>query len=307
MMDLPLFPLHTVLCPGIALPLHIFEPRYRAMVRHCLQTDEPFGVVWIREGREVGSGELSVAAVGTVAQIREADRRVDGRYDLIAVGTGRFRIEEVFTDRAPYLVARAEPMADLITDERRALRLARTVTRRFVRYVDEVRDLAETDDGRAVAPAGPRPEGGPAPARPSVDEGSPALGWDRREEADPAREGIPADADQGTLDDVPVSTDGARGIPPSVDQPAGDAAPWSGDEHGRDGPLAIPGDPTLLSHLIAGIVELDLPRRQALLERETTEERLADLAAILSREVEYLARGLRVYVPDPREGASRRN
>lgn len=264
-MDLPLFPLHTVLCPGIALPLHIFEPRYRALVRHCLQADEPFGVVWIREGREVGSGDLSVAAVGTVAQIREADRRVDGRYDLIAVGTGRFRIEEVFADRAPYLVARAEPMADLITDEGRALQLARIVTRRFVRYVDEVRDLAETDDGRAVAPAGPRAEGAPA------------------------------------------SIDAAQGIPPSVDQRPSDVVPRSGDERGLGAPLAIPGDPTLLSHLIAGIVELDLPRRQALLERETTEERLADLATILSREVGYLARGLRVYVPEPREGASRPN
>ena len=54
-MEIPLFPLHTVLCPGIVLPLHIFEERYRAMTRHCLDTGEPFGVVLIRDGREVGT------------------------------------------------------------------------------------------------------------------------------------------------------------------------------------------------------------------------------------------------------------
>ena len=55
-MEIPLFPLHTVLCPGIVLPLHIFEERYRALTRHCLDTGAPFGVVLIRDGREVGRG-----------------------------------------------------------------------------------------------------------------------------------------------------------------------------------------------------------------------------------------------------------
>src|SRR3989337_2434064 len=53
-MDLPLFPLHTVLCPGVALPLHVFEERYRVMVGRCIDLGEPFGVVLIRQGREVG-------------------------------------------------------------------------------------------------------------------------------------------------------------------------------------------------------------------------------------------------------------
>ncbi len=78
-MEIPLFPLHTVLCPGVALPLHIFEPRYRLMIRRCLSEDRPFGVVWIRDGRDVGVADLAVAAVGTLAEIREADRYADGR------------------------------------------------------------------------------------------------------------------------------------------------------------------------------------------------------------------------------------
>ena len=61
-MEIPLFPLHTVLCPGIVMPLHIFEDRYRALTRHCLDTGAPFGVVLIREGRETGSGQVLALA-----------------------------------------------------------------------------------------------------------------------------------------------------------------------------------------------------------------------------------------------------
>ena len=58
-MELPLFPLNTVLCPGIALPLHIFEDRYRALVRHCIDSSLPFGIVMIREGRVAFEGHAA--------------------------------------------------------------------------------------------------------------------------------------------------------------------------------------------------------------------------------------------------------
>ena len=93
-MEIPLFPLHTVLCPGIVLPLHIFEDRYRALTRHCLDTGAPFGVVLIRDGREVGADRsLALAGVGALVEIREAGRYPDGRYDLLAAATGRFAID----------------------------------------------------------------------------------------------------------------------------------------------------------------------------------------------------------------------
>src|SRR5215213_5311825 len=101
-MQIPLFPLHTVLAPGIALPLHIFEERYRVMVRHCLDTSTPFGIVLIRQGTEVapreGVQELSISSVGTFAEIREASKYLDGRWDLLTVGTGRFVVREVIAD-----------------------------------------------------------------------------------------------------------------------------------------------------------------------------------------------------------------
>src|SRR5262249_60771093 len=104
-MELPLFPLNSVLCPGIALPLHIFEERYRALVRHCIETTSPFGIVLIREGREVGTGAISFTGVGTIAEIRDAGRYEDGRYDLLIVGTRRFEIRRVLSGRRPYLMA----------------------------------------------------------------------------------------------------------------------------------------------------------------------------------------------------------
>ena len=101
-MEIPLFPLHTVLCPGIVLPLHIFEDRYRALTRHCLDTGAPFGVVLIRDGREVGADRsLALAGVGALVEIREAGRYPDGRYDLLAAATGRFAIDTVDQAREP--------------------------------------------------------------------------------------------------------------------------------------------------------------------------------------------------------------
>src|ERR1044072_4768464 len=106
-MEIPLFPLHTVLCPGVVLPLHVFEDCYRALTRHCLETGEPFVVVLIREGREVGSSNLSLAGVGALVEIREAGRYPDGRYDLLAAATGRFALDTVAQARERHLVARA--------------------------------------------------------------------------------------------------------------------------------------------------------------------------------------------------------
>src|SRR6476661_11154408 len=139
-MEIPLFPLHQVLCPGIVLPLHIFEDRYQAMTRHCLDTGQPFGVVLIRDGREVGTkGVATLAGVGAFAEIREAGRYPDGRYDLLAAATGRFAIESVDAQKRPYLVADVTPLEDEVGDERQAERLAASAIRRFVRYLELMR------------------------------------------------------------------------------------------------------------------------------------------------------------------------
>src|SRR6478736_9918914 len=122
------------------MPLHIFEDRYRALTRHCLDTGAPFGVVLIREGRETGSGQvLALAGVGALVEIREAGRYPDGRYDLLAAATGRFTIDAVDTGREPYLIADVTPLEDDVGDEARAERLAASAIRRFVRYLELMR------------------------------------------------------------------------------------------------------------------------------------------------------------------------
>ncbi|MBI3749828.1 MAG: LON peptidase substrate-binding domain-containing protein [Chloroflexi bacterium] len=263
-MEIPLFPLHAVLCPGIVLPLHVFEDRYRALTRHCLATGTPFGIVLIRDGRGAASGPTPVlAGVGALVEIREAGRYADGRYDLLAAATGRFAIDAVDAGRAPYLVADVTPLEDDIGDEARAERLAATAVRRFVRYLELMRTReGETGDALDV--------------RVEID----APGTDEPE---------PAVMDLG-----PERAEVATG--PSSDEPGPD-----------DGPvLAIPDDPTVLSYLLSGIVQTELPRRQRLLEAATTVERLEQLLVLLDREVFLLTHRLRCFTPDRHAAAGAR-
>ncbi|HEU0132405.1 MAG TPA: LON peptidase substrate-binding domain-containing protein [Mycobacteriales bacterium] len=104
---LPLFPLNTVLFPGIPLPLHVFEHRYRLLVGELVDGPPPrrFGVVAIRYGLEVGDEETPVLhEVGCVAELRRVTRHEDGRYDVVTLGGPRFRLGEV-DDALPYLRA----------------------------------------------------------------------------------------------------------------------------------------------------------------------------------------------------------
>src|SRR4051794_22336828 len=107
---LPIFPLGTVLLPGLVLPLHIFEERYRRLVSELLElpADSPrrFGVVAIRQGREVGPhAATALFEVGCTATIAEVRAYPDGRYDVMSIGSDRFRIARLDADSAPYLRA----------------------------------------------------------------------------------------------------------------------------------------------------------------------------------------------------------
>jgi len=105
-----MFPLGTVLLPFAHLPLHIFEPRYRALVKDCLAGDGEFGVVLIERGHEVGGGDVRFE-VGTVARIVQTAELPDGRWLVDAVGTERFRVAE-WLPEDPYPQAVVEPLDD---------------------------------------------------------------------------------------------------------------------------------------------------------------------------------------------------
>jgi len=111
---LPLFPLSTVLFPGMRLPLHIFEERYRLLVAHLQAQPEPrqFGVIAIRQGREVGAdGITALHDIGCVTTVRQTVEHADGRFDLATVGTQRFRLLRV-DDSRPYLQGEVELLED---------------------------------------------------------------------------------------------------------------------------------------------------------------------------------------------------
>jgi len=251
-MELPLFPLHTVLCPGVALPLKVFEDRYLAMIRRCLELDQPFGVVLIRDGREVGPGATSIATVGTMAEIREASKYSDGRYDLLVVGTRRFRIESVTVGRTPYLVGEVSELDEPVGDPELAGRMTAHVTQRFVRYL------------ALLQPA----------------EGEDATEIDVQVEVEVEED----DSDKGEV-----------------------VASRAGSGSGAEVRVAIPDDPTLLSYLLSGIIQVDQPSRQALLEADTTVDRIEELLRLIDREITLLERRLRNYSVDPRSVAIRRN
>jgi ATP-dependent Lon protease len=117
-----MFPLGTVLVPGMVLPLHVFEDRYRRLVRDCLAGERSFGVVLIERGSEVGGGDVRTD-VGTVARIVRADELPDGRFALVAVGVRRLRVT-AWLDDDPYPRAEVEDWPDA-GDDRDAIAAAR--------------------------------------------------------------------------------------------------------------------------------------------------------------------------------------
>jgi Lon protease-like protein len=198
---LPLFPLGAVLYPGMLLPLHIFEERYRQLVRDLLDGPEArrFGVIAIRKGRETGvDGVQSLYEIGCTAVLRRVDKHEDGRYDIVAVGTERFRLLRLDQTR-PYLQGEVEILAEEQPDAA-AGPAAQVVEAAFREYLD-----ALTEWGGATV----------------------------------------------RLED-------------------------------------LPGEPVLLSFIVAAAMVVDLPERQALLAEPDTLRRLALERSLLSRETAML-------------------
>lgn len=107
MFELPLFPLNTVLFPGMPLQLHIFEERYKRMIQLCLDQREPFGVVLIRHGREANGPLAEPHYVGCTARIIEVEPLSEGRMNIVALGQQRFRVLSLSYEQ-PYLVGKVE-------------------------------------------------------------------------------------------------------------------------------------------------------------------------------------------------------
>ncbi len=155
-----MFPLGSVLLPGGILPLHVFEPRYRDMIRDCLRSDgEPeFGQALIAHGWETGGGDDRVN-VGTVAQMLQVDAIDENRYALVAVGTRRIKINAWLPDD-PYPVADVDDWPDEQPDPPGlAIEVAASHAR-----VRAARALAAQVDEQLGAPGPGEPGGDPVDA-----------------------------------------------------------------------------------------------------------------------------------------------
>ncbi|HTT54197.1 MAG TPA: LON peptidase substrate-binding domain-containing protein [Streptosporangiaceae bacterium] len=136
---LPLFPLGTVLYPGVLLPLHIFEERYRRLVRDLLDGPQPgrFGVIAIRRGRETGvHGISALHEIGCTATLRRVAAYQDGRFDLVTVGSQRFRLARLDGGAQPYLNGDVELLEEGTGDRPAAALAVQAVQQAFGSYVE---------------------------------------------------------------------------------------------------------------------------------------------------------------------------
>lgn len=277
--ELALFPLHTVLLPGVALPLHIFEERYRLMIGRCVERHDPFGVVLIRQGREVGSGNTRLADIGTIARIRQASRYADGRMDVVTVGGRRFRIDELHAAREPYLTAEVTLLDEPLGGHGDAQHLSHRVGRSFLRYLELLQPALDSDDSSEI----------------EIE--------------------VEIDAPDDTADEepVPLEVDDFGAVPDAsaLDRPI-DTTSLDSDQRRQllmaaARRLTATSDPTELSYLVSGLIQVETRQRQSLLETLDTASRLTGLDAILRREIQLLSRHLKPLALNPRVTALRRN
>lgn len=156
--DLPIFPLPIVLFPGVAQPLHIFEPRYRRMLADCLEGDRRFGVAYAA-GTPGGADAESAPRpgdLGCVALIQRAQALPDGRSNVLTRGEQRFVLESWLATDRPYRVGRVAEFDDEPEDAAEATALAAEVRAAFARVTAALATLTDHDPDAAEAPADPQ-------------------------------------------------------------------------------------------------------------------------------------------------------
>ena len=142
--QLPLFPLPLVLFPGAALPLHIFEPRYRQLLLDCLEGDRRFGIARLDEG--MAEVELPPGTVGCIAEIVNTETLPDGRSNIVVRGSERFALVSLVSSPHRYHVCRAELVEDDFEIGAELDAMAERVRDVFRRVARAARTLADDPD-----------------------------------------------------------------------------------------------------------------------------------------------------------------
>ena len=228
-MRLPLFPLHTVLFPHLPLPLQVFEERYRAMTADLVAVDSPYAgrfvVSMITDGAEVG-GEATTREIGTICELRSAERHADGRWSILAVGVARARLGAI-DDSGPYAIV----------------------------------DTVELEEAAGTE--------------------APAL--------------VPAV--QQALDAYLATVKRFVARTASVGEHANESAQVSASLDEVLKPIHLPEDPVAASYAVGGVLQVELLRKQRLLELPDAASRLSVELDLLRRETRLLADGELPTVP----------
>lgn len=145
--EVPLFPLNIVLFPGMALPLHIFEARYRKMTADCLADQAPFGIVLAQPEEE--TAQEKPARIGTLARIVDYEQLPDGCYNILTVGTRRFEIVELRSEKK-YTTALVRPYPDEEEGEARFPALVSEAKEALRDYLEVVLALIGGGEERSI-------------------------------------------------------------------------------------------------------------------------------------------------------------
>ena len=269
------------------------------MVKRCLELNQPFGVV--------RSGNDGLSEIGTLAEIREATRYIDGRWDIVALGTQRFRIKN-FDRSSQYLQAEVELLDEAVGEPVERVRAtAERVSDLFIDYLELLRgvdegehehnhdDDDEEEEGEYIEDDEVTPE--------AIDE---AL--EEEQGAALSQEVV------SEIERLLVASNTAAGPAKITEYNAGDDESPD-DEGDPDGELLATAidrlsgsdDPVGLSHVVGGVVQLSIEQRQTLLEAPNALARLTLLAAHLDRENLLLAEGIRPWQADITALSERRN
>jgi len=267
------------------------------MVKRCLELNQSFGVI--------RSGDGGLSEIGTLAEIREATRYIDGRWDIVALGTQRFRITN-FDRSAPYLQAEIELLDEVVGEPAERVRaVAERVSDSFIDYLELLRGVDESEHDH------------------DHDDDEEEGDYIDDEEVTPEAIDEALEEEQGAvlsqevvseIERLLVASNAAAGPAKITEYTEGDDE--SPDEEGDpDGELLATAidrlsgsdDPVGLSHVVGGVVQLSIEQRQALLEAPDALARLNLLAAHLDRENLLLAEGIRPWQADPAALSERRN
>ncbi len=262
------------------------------MVKRCLEAGTPFGIVRSERG--------GLAEIGTIAEIREATRYVDGRWDLVVLGAARFTITRLNREE-PYLRGEIETIDEPIGSPASDVAVtAERVSELFIDYLDLLRseELSDEDDEDESDVEGDEGDG---------EEVTPEAIDEAMEEDDVSLSSEVV----AEIERLLIASNGPTGPTRISDYDEASVEPDDDESDELLGSaitrLTGTDDPVGLSHVVSGVVQLSAEQRQALLAAPTALERLQMLEAHLDRENLLLARGIRPWVADPRALRPRRN